>query len=62
MQCDKLIVCALEALQLTDGVYMVTGLGGNVGGLRTQEAAAVVDIMTFRRQEQRLQSQAERLR
>ncbi|ETX08473.1 MBL fold metallo-hydrolase [Candidatus Entotheonella palauensis] len=52
---------ALKAQQLTDDVYMVTGLGGNVGVLRTNEGAVVVDTMTFRMQGQRLQSRAEML-
>ncbi len=52
---------SLTPQQLTDDVYLLTGLGGNVGVLRTSEGAVVVDTMTFRMQGQQIGSQAETL-
>lgn len=54
-------VRSLDVQQLTDDVHMVSGLGGNVGVLRTEEGTVVVDTMTFRMQGQRIRSQAESL-
>lgn len=52
---------SLDVQQLTDDVYVVTGLGGNVGVLRTEAGAVVVDTMTFRMQGQHIRSRAEAL-
>ena len=52
---------SLDAQQLTDDVYMVTGLGGNVGVLRTESGVVVVDTMASRMQGARIQSWAEQL-
>ncbi len=54
-------VRSLDVQPLTDDVYVLTGLGGNVGVLRTTEGAVVVDTMTFRMQGQGIQSRAEEL-
>jgi cyclase len=43
-------VGSLDHVQLTDGVHMYTGVGGNVGVLVTSEGVVVVDTMTFVRQ------------
>ncbi len=52
---------ALNTQQLTNDVYLLTGLGGNVAVLRTAEGAVVVDTMTLRMQGQRIRNHAERL-
>ena len=54
-------VTSLEAERVTDDVYAVRGLGGNVGVLRTGEGAVVVDTMSFRIQGERIRELAERL-
>jgi cyclase len=40
----------LERNKLSDSVYVLSGVGGNVGVLVTSDGAAVVDTMTFVRQ------------
>jgi glyoxylase-like metal-dependent hydrolase (beta-lactamase superfamily II) len=40
----------LDVQQITPDVWMLTGIGGNVGVLRTTQGAVVVDTMTFPRQ------------
>lgn len=40
----------LEVQKVTDNLYMMSGVGGNVGVLVTDEGVAVVDTMTFVRQ------------
>ena len=46
---------------VTDSVYVVSGVGGNVAVLRTQRGAVVVDTMTFPIQGRRIRDLAERL-
>lgn len=43
-----------EAESVTPDVWMLSGLGGNVGVLRSERGAAVVDTMTFRMQGERI--------
>jgi len=50
-----------EIDQLTDDVHMVSGLGSNVGILKTDRGAVVVDTMTFRSQGAELMGFAEEL-
>jgi glyoxylase-like metal-dependent hydrolase (beta-lactamase superfamily II) len=54
-------VMALESDQVTDDVAVIYGFGGNVGVLRTQLGAVVVDTKTFVAQGRRIQEQAQRL-
>jgi cyclase len=54
-------VTSLEAERVTGDVHAIQGLGGNVGVLRTDAGAVVVDSMTFRIQGQRIRELAERL-
>jgi len=54
-------VVGLEAESVTEDVWVVFGLGGNVGVLRTEVGAVVVDSMTFRMQGKRIRELAERL-
>jgi len=46
---------------LTSDVWMLSGLGGNVGVLRSERGAAVVDTMTFRMQGERIRERVEDL-
>lgn len=52
---------ALEAESVTPDVWMLSGLGGNVGVLRSERGAAVVDTMTFRMQGERIRETVEAL-
>ena len=54
-------VVDLRAESVTDDVWSVFGLGGNVAVLRTTAGAVVVDSMTFRMQGERIRELAERL-
>jgi len=54
-------VSSLEAERVADDVHVLTGLGGNVGVLRTDLGAVVVDTMTFRMQGARIRERAEEL-
>ncbi len=51
----------LEAESVTPDVWMLSGLGGNVGVLRSERGAAVVDTMTFRMQGERIRETVEAL-
>ena len=51
----------LEAESVTPDVWMLSGLGGNVGVLRSERGAAVVDTMTFRMQGERIRETVEGL-
>src|SRR5690606_837457 len=54
----------LESLHtdaVTRDVWMLSGLGGNVGVLRSERGAAVVDTMTFRMQGERIRERVEQL-
>jgi glyoxylase-like metal-dependent hydrolase (beta-lactamase superfamily II) len=51
----------LEVEQVTDDVYVIEGLGGNVGVLSTDRGAVVVDTMTFRTQGAHIIELAERI-
>lgn len=51
----------LEVEQITDDAYMIRGLGGNVGVLRTDEGTVIVDTMTFPLQGRRIRERAEAL-
>lgn len=54
-------VRGLEVEPVTSDVHMISGLGSNVGVLRTADGAVVVDTMTFRMQGQRVREIAERV-
>jgi glyoxylase-like metal-dependent hydrolase (beta-lactamase superfamily II) len=54
-------VRSLNVEQLTDDVYVIYGLGGNVGVLNTDEGTVIVDTMTMRYQGGRIRAEAERL-
>jgi len=51
----------LTVEQLTDDVYVIYGLGGNVGVLDTDKGTVIVDTMTMRYQGGRIRQEAERL-
>jgi len=51
----------LTVERLTDDVYVIYGLGGNVGVLDTDEGTVIVDTMTMRYQGRRIREEAERL-
>jgi hypothetical protein len=51
----------LEYVQLTDDVWMISGFGGNVGVLRTDAGAVVVDTMNFAMQGERIEDLATNL-
>jgi cyclase len=51
----------LETAPVTDDVHVIYGLGGNVGVLRTDRGAVVIDTMTFRSQGARILELAEQL-
>lgn len=55
------LVRSLEVEQLTDDVFVIRGMGGNVGVLRTGEGAVIVDTMTFPLQGERIRERAEEL-
>ncbi len=54
-------VSSLDFARVTDGVHVLYGLGGNVGVLRTDRGAVVVDTLTFRMQGERVRELAEEL-
>ncbi len=54
-------VRSLDVEPVGDDVWMITGLGGNVGVLRAGKGAVVVDSMTFRLQGERIRERAEQL-
>ena len=54
-------ITSLETEAVTPDVHVIRGLGGNVGVLRTERGAVVVDTMTFRVQGVRIRELAERL-
>ena len=51
----------LDAQQVTKDVWMITGLGGNVGVLRTDAGAVIVDTMSFSIQGERIAELAQSL-
>src|SRR5690554_6800576 len=51
----------LDAAALTPDVWMLSGLGGNVGVLRSDRGAVVVDTMSFRMQGERIRERVEEL-
>ncbi len=51
----------LDTESVTADVWMLSGLGSNVGVLRTELGAAVVDTMTFRMQGERIREAVEAL-
>ncbi|MFT5444302.1 MAG: cyclase [Myxococcota bacterium] len=51
----------LEWKNVRGDVYLIQGLGGNVGVLKTSEGAIVVDTMTFPLQGERIRALAEEL-
>ena len=51
----------LEVAQVTDDIHVIYGLGSNVGILRTEDGAVVVDTMTFRSQGSRILEMSEKL-
>ena len=53
------LVTTLDETPVTDDVWMLAGAGGNVGVLRTEKGAVVVDTMTFRLQGERIRERAE---
>ena len=54
-------VNTLESERVTDDVSVLFGLGGNVGVLRTEVGAVVVDSMSFAMQGRAIRALAERL-
>lgn len=54
-------LATLEAESVTPDVWMLSGLGGNVGVLRSERGAVVVDTMTFRMQGERIRETVEDL-
>lgn len=54
-------IATIEVVKLTDDVHMIAGLGSNVGVLRTDDGALVVDTMTFAMQGRAIREQAETL-
>lgn len=54
-------VITLESEPVGEDVWVLFGLGGNVGVLRTGAGAVVVDSMTFRMQGKRIRELAEKL-
>ena len=48
----------IEAKQINDDVWVLTGLGGNVGVLRTDAGTVIVDTMTFERQGKAIRAKA----
>jgi len=53
-------IARLEIETVTDDVAMIRGAGGNVGVLRTERGAVVVDSMTFAMQGRQIREAAER--
>lgn len=54
-------VSSLEVARVTDDVHVIYGLGSNVGILRTEIGAVVVDTMTFQLQGREVREKAEEL-
>ncbi|MCC7385101.1 MAG: MBL fold metallo-hydrolase [Deltaproteobacteria bacterium] len=54
-------VRGIEVEEITPDVRMISGIGSNVGVLRTSDGAVVVDTMMFRMQGQRVREIAERV-
>jgi glyoxylase-like metal-dependent hydrolase (beta-lactamase superfamily II) len=54
-------VVSLESAPVTDDVFVIHGAGGNVGVLRTDHGAVIVDTMTFVMQGRRIRELAERI-
>ena len=52
---------SLQTEQITQDLYMLKGVGGNVGVLRTGDGAVIVDSMTFEMQGARIKQVAEEL-
>ncbi len=52
---------ALESEQITEDLFMLKGMGGNVGVLRTSEGTVIVDTMTFALQGSRIKQVAQEL-
>lgn len=52
---------ALQVERVTEDVWMLSGLGSNVGVLRSERGAVVVDTMTFRMQGERIREMVEDL-
>lgn len=54
-------VGSIASEKLTEDVHVLTGFGSNVGVLRTERGAAVVDTMTFRMQGEEIRKLAEKI-
>jgi len=54
-------IVGLESVSVTDDVAVIYGAGGNVGVLRTDHGAVIVDTMTFAMQGRRIRELAERI-
>ena len=54
-------VTSLEVEAVSDDVYVIFGLGGNVAVLKTATGAVVVDTMSFRIQGERIRELAEKI-
>jgi len=54
-------VGAVDTVRISDDVHVLTGFGSNVGVLRTERGAVVVDTMTFRMQGEEVRQLAEKL-
>ncbi len=52
---------SLETEQITEDLYLLKGMGGNVGVLRTADGTVIVDTMTFQMQGERIRAVAEEL-
>ena len=52
---------SLEVVQVTEDLYMIKGLGGNVGVLATGDGTVLVDTMTFEMQGEAIRETAEAL-
>jgi glyoxylase-like metal-dependent hydrolase (beta-lactamase superfamily II) len=54
-------IVSMDVERVTDDVHVIFGLGGNVGVLRTERGAVIVDTMSFRLQGKRIRELAERV-
>ncbi|NJN51383.1 MAG: MBL fold metallo-hydrolase [Gammaproteobacteria bacterium] len=52
---------SLNVVRITNDLHMITGLGGNVGVLKTGVGTVIVDSMTFKMQGERIRELAESL-
>jgi len=52
---------ALTVEQITDDVHVISGLGGNVGVLKTDKGTVIIDTMTLQYQGKRIREEAEKL-